>query len=174
MVKPLLGEFEIVNGVMTTVHAVTMSQNLLDNPHKDLRRARTAMGNIVPTTTGAARALSEVLPQMTDKLDGYALRVPVHNVSLVDLVVNLAATAEKREINEVFRRAARGSLEGIVRYEESELVSSDFVGTDASVVIDAASTLVVGNMAKIFGWYDNEWGYSCRVADLAALMGCEI
>jgi len=164
-------EFGIVTGLITTVHAYTSSQRLLDNPYTDLRRARAAAGNIIPTSTGAARAIGKVLPRLAGKLNGYAMRVPVLNVSLLDLVVNLERPATAAEINAALRAAAEGSLKGVLGYTEEPLVSSDFVGDPHSSIVDGASTMVIDGMAKILAWYDNEWGTANRVVDVAAMVG---
>lgn len=170
--KVLLRDFGIVRGLMTTIHAYTMGQSILDGPHKDLRRARAAAQSMIPTTTGAARAISLVLPELAGKLDGMAIRVPTPDVSLVDLVVDVERDVTVGEVNEALRRAAGGDLAGILRVEDAPLVSVDFTGEEASSVVDALSTSVMGGrMLKVLTWYDNEWGYSCRVADLARHVG---
>ncbi|MFO7169756.1 MAG: type I glyceraldehyde-3-phosphate dehydrogenase [Chloroflexota bacterium] len=168
--KVLHDRFGIARGLMTTVHSYTMDQNLQDNVHKDLRRARSAAMNIVPTTTGAARALALVIPELRGKFDGFAVRVPTATVSLVDFVVELERGASVDEINEAFREAAQSDeLEGILEVSEEELVSTDFIGSTASATVDLPLTMCVGgNMFKVVAWYDNEWGYATRVADLAA------
>ncbi len=166
--KVLSDNFGINKGLMTTIHAYTNDQKIMDIVHKDLRRARAAALNIIPTTTGAAAAISRVLPELEGKLHGIALRVPVGTVSLVDLIVELNAKVTVEQVNEAFHKAAEGPLSGIMEYCEEELVSTDFKGNPASSIVDAANTLVIGdNMAKVLAWYDNEWGYSCRLADLA-------
>jgi len=173
--KVLHERFGIVRGLMTTVHAYTNDQQLLDAPHRDLRRARAAATNIVPTTTGAARAVALVLPELKGKFDGFAMRVPVATVSVIDFVVELARSTTAEEINAAFREAAENELSGILGYTEEPLVSSDFRGDSRSAIVDGLSTMVLdGNLAKVVAWYDNEWGYSCRVADLAYYMmvGC--
>ena len=170
--KVLLQDFGIVRGLMTTIHAYTMGQSILDRPHRDLRRARAAAQSMIPTTTGAARAISLVLPELAGKLDGMAIRVPTPDVSLVDLVVEVERDVTVGEVNEALRRAAEGGLAGILRVEDAPLVSVDFTGEEASSVVDALSTSVMGGrMLKVLTWYDNEWGYSCRVADLARHVG---
>jgi glyceraldehyde 3-phosphate dehydrogenase len=170
--KVLNDNFGVVRGLMTTVHAYTADQRLVDSPHKDLRRARHATMSIIPTTTGAARALGLVLPELKGKFDGIALRVPTPTVSIVDFFVELGKPTSAEEINNAFRAAADDELDGILYVNDEPLVSSDFIGADFSSIVDAPLTLVMGgNMAKIMAWYDNEWGYSCRVADLAALVG---
>jgi glyceraldehyde 3-phosphate dehydrogenase len=167
MVKVLQDKFGIVKGLMTTVHAYTNDQKIMDVYHKDLRRARAAAINIIPTTTGAAFAVSRVLPELEGKLHGISLRVPVPTVSLIDLVVELSREASAEEVNDAFKEASEGSLRGILEYSQENLVSSDFKGKPASCSVDAPSTIVIGqNMVKVLGWYDNEWGYSCRLADL--------
>ena len=170
--KVLLQDFGIVRGLMTTIHAYTMGQSILDRPHKDLRRARAAAQSMIPTTTGAARAISLVLPELAGKLDGMAIRVPTPDVSLVDLVVEVERDVTVGEVNEALRRAAEGDLAGILRVEDAPLVSVDFTGEEASSVVDALSTSVMGGrMLKVLTWYDNEWGYSCRVVDLVRHVG---
>ena len=172
--KVLHDAFGIERGFMTTVHAYTGDQMLLDGPHKDLRRARSAAANIVPTTTGAARATGEVIPALKGLLDGVAVRVPVEDGSLVDLAAVLAVPVTADEVNEAFRRAAFGRLAHVLRYSSSPLVSRDIIGDTASCVFDSELTWAAGNLVKVFGWYDNEWGYSCRLADLAALVGSRL
>jgi glyceraldehyde 3-phosphate dehydrogenase len=174
MAKVLNESFGIVKGLMTTVHAYTQDQNLQDGPHKDLRRARAAALNIVPTSTGAAKATALVLPELKGKLDGYSLRVPVPDGSITDLVVELGKDVTKDEVNATFKTAAEGSLKGILFYTEDPIVSSDIVGSPASCTFDASITMAYGNQVKVFGWYDNEWGYSCRLADLAALVASRL
>lgn len=165
--KVLHDEFGILRGLMTTIHSYTNDQRLLDLPHGDLRRARAAAVNIIPTTTGAARSLALFIPELAGKFDGLAVRVPTPTVSLVDFVVNLGREASGEEVNDAFRRAASGRLKGILEICEEPLVSIDFKGDSHSAIVDALSTMVVGgNMAKVIAWYDNEWGYSCRLADL--------
>lgn len=172
MVKVLHDAFGVDHGFMTTVHAYTNDQNVLDGPHKDARRARAAAVNIIPTTTGAAAAVGVVLPDLAGRLDGVALRVPVVDGSLVDLAVLLSREVTAAEVNEAFRAAAeQGALAGRLRYEEEPLVSSDVIGDSASCVFDAALTQAAGRFVKVFGWYDNEWGYTCRLADLTRLVG---
>jgi glyceraldehyde 3-phosphate dehydrogenase len=153
---------------MTTVHAYTNDQSILDLPHKDLRRARAAAMNIIPTSTGAARAVGKVLPELNGKLDGCAMRVPVPDGSVVDLVVEVEKPASVDAVNAAMRDAAGKGLKGILEYTEDPLVSSDIVGNPHSCVFDALSTMVTGSLVKIIGWYDNEWGYSNRVVDLVA------
>lgn len=169
--KVLHERFGIVRGLMTTVHAYTNDQQLLDAPHRDLRRARAAAMNIAPTTTGAARAVALVLPELKGKFDGFAMRVPVATVSVIDFVVELNRSTTAEEINAAFRQAAEDELNGILGYTEEPLVSSDFRGDSRSAIVDGLSTMVLdGNLAKVVAWYDNEWGYSCRVADLSYYM----
>ncbi|HLH83661.1 MAG TPA: type I glyceraldehyde-3-phosphate dehydrogenase [Trebonia sp.] len=174
MAKVLHDAFGIERGFMTTIHAYTGDQMLLDGPHKDLRRARSAAVNIVPTTTGAARATGEVIPALKGRLDGVAVRVPVEDGSLTDLAVVLARPVTAEEVNEAFRAAAAGRLAGVLRYSTAALVSRDVIGDRASCVFDSALTAASGPLAKVFGWYDNEWGYSCRLADLAVLVGTRL
>ena len=166
--KVLQQSFGIRRGLMTTIHAYTNDQRLQDTFHKDLRRARAAAENMVPTTTGAAYAIGRVLPELDGKLHGIALRVPVASVSLVDLVVELENNTSTDEINQAFKSAAEGQLKGILEYCQEPLVSSDFKGNTASSIVDAPSTIVIGdNVAKVLAWYDNEWGYCCRLVDLS-------
>jgi glyceraldehyde 3-phosphate dehydrogenase len=165
--KVLLDQFGIVKGLMTTVHAFTNDQQILDLPHKDLRRARAASLSMIPTTTGAAKAVSLVLPQLKGKLDGLAVRVPTPNVSLVDLVVTTEKDTSAAEVNAALQNAANGPLQGILEFCELPLVSRDFNGNPASSIVDSLTTTVIGgNMVKVMAWYDNEWGYSNRVVDL--------
>ncbi len=169
--KILLQEFGIVKGLMTTVHAYTNDQRILDLPHSDLRRARAAAVSMIPTSTGAAKAVSLVLPELKGKLDGMAVRVPTPNVSLVDLVVTTEKETTADEVNAALKKAADGPLKGILDYIEAPLVSCDFNGNPASSSVDALSTAVIGgNMVKVLSWYDNEWGYSNRICDLVALV----
>jgi glyceraldehyde 3-phosphate dehydrogenase len=169
--KVLNDKFGIVRGMMTTVHSYTNDQMLLDGPHKDLRRARAAALNIVPTTTGAARAVALVIPDLKGKFDGFALRVPTATVSIVDFVVELGRGVSRDEVNAAFQEAAEGDLEGILRYSELPLVSMDFKGDTHSSIVDAELTMVLdGNLVKVVAWYDNEWGYSCRLADVTAMI----
>jgi len=169
--KVLLENFGIVKGLMTTVHAYTNDQRILDLPHDDMRRARAAAMSMIPTTTGAAKAVSLVLPELKGKLDGLAVRVPTPNVSLVDLVVETEKTTSVEEVNTALKTAANGPLKGILDFCEEPLVSIDFNGNPASSSVDAATTCVIaGNMVKVMSWYDNEWGYSNRIVDLVKLM----
>jgi glyceraldehyde 3-phosphate dehydrogenase len=174
MAKVLDESFGIVKGLMTTVHAYTQDQNLQDGPHKDLRRARAAAQNIVPTSTGAAKATALVLPQLKGKLDGYSLRVPVITGSITDLVVDLGKDVTKDEVNAAFKAAAEGPLKGIMVYTEEPIVSSDIVNSPASCTFDASITMALGNQVKVFGWYDNEFGYSSRLVDLTALVASKL
>jgi glyceraldehyde 3-phosphate dehydrogenase len=169
--KVLHETFGIVNGIMTTIHSYTNDQNILDLPHKDLRRARAAALSMIPTTTGAAKALKEVLPAMAGKLDGMAIRVPTPNVSLVDLTCRLEKSADAKTINEAFRKAAAGPLKGILAVSDEPLVSCDFNGNKMSSTVDSALTTVIGDTAKVMSWYDNEMGYSQRLFDLARYVG---
>ncbi len=168
--KVLLQEFGIVKGLMTTIHAYTSDQVLLDKKHKDLRRGRAAALSLIPTTTGAAKAVALVLPELKGKLNGYAVRVPTPTVSMVDLTVELEKEATKEEINAAMKAASEGALKGILGYEEEPLVSIDFQGDPRSSIFDPEQTMVIGNMAKVVSWYDNEWGYSKRVVDLAKMI----
>ena len=167
MVKVLNDDLTIVSGLMTTIHSYTNDQKILDLPHKDLRRARTAGVSIIPTTTGAAKALSMVIPEMAGKLDGIAVRVPTPTVSLVDLTVTVKKSTSIDEVKALFRQAARGFLKGILQYSDIPLVSIDFKGNPHSCIFDAELTRMIGdNQVKVLGWYDNEWAYSMRVVDL--------
>lgn len=169
LVKVLHQNFGCVKGLMTTIHAYTNDQKIQDMAHKDLRRARAAAVNLIPTTTGAAYAVTRVMPELKGKLDGMAFRVPIATVSVVDFVANLDKEVTVEQVNQAFQNAAEGPLAGILSFSQEPLVSMDFKGNPASCIIDALSTMVVGgNMVKILAWYDNEWGYSCRLADLAA------
>jgi glyceraldehyde 3-phosphate dehydrogenase len=171
-VKVINDRFGIEYGLMTTVHSYTNDQRILDQVHKDLRRARTAGANIIPTTTGAARALALVIPEMKGRFDGMALRVPTVTVSIIDFVAQLRTAATREEVNQSFRDAAAGPLNGILDYTEEPLVSMDFCGDPHSAIVDGLSTMLLGdNFVKVVAWYDNEWGYSCRVADLVAFIG---
>jgi glyceraldehyde 3-phosphate dehydrogenase len=174
MVKVLHDAFGVVQGFMTTIHAYTGDQMLLDGPHKDLRRARSAAVSIVPTTTGAARATGEVIPALAGKLEGVAVRVPVEDGSLTDLAVVLMQDVTAEEVNHAFATAAfdpKSSLGAVLRYSTDPIVSRDIIGDPASCVFDSPLTQASGRLVKVFGWYDNEWGYTCRLADLAALVG---
>jgi len=174
MAKVLLDSFGIEKGYMTTIHAYTNDQVILDFPHKDLRRARSAARNVIPTTTGAAKATSLAIPELKGRLDGIAIRVPVEDGSLTDLSVVLSRETTREEVNDVFRKAAEGGMAGIIRYTEDPIVSSDIIGDAASCIFDSLATMANGNMAKVFGWYDNEWGYSNRLVDLARLIGSRL
>ena len=169
LVKVLHQNFGCVKGLMTTIHAYTNDQQIQDMAHKDLRRARAAAINLIPTTTGAAYAVTHVMPELKGRLHGMAFRVPVATVSVVDFVANLEREVTVEQVNQAFQTAAEGPLAGILEYCQEPLVSTDFIGNPASSIFDALSTIVIGgNMIKIIAWYDNEWGYSCRLADLAA------
>jgi glyceraldehyde 3-phosphate dehydrogenase len=174
MAKVLNDALGIEQGLMTTIHAYTQDQNLQDGPHKDLRRARAAAVNTVPTSTGAAKAIGRVLPELNGKLDGYALRVPIPTGSITDLSVSVSRETSVEEVNEAFRAAADGPLKGILRYSEEPIVSSDIITDPASCIFDAPLTKVIGNQVKVVGWYDNEWGYSCRLADLIVMVGSRL
>lgn len=166
--KVLLDNFGIKRGLMNTIHSYTNDQRILDLPHKDLRRARAAALNIIPTTTGAAKAVSLVIPELEGKLNGFALRVPTPTVSIVDLTCQLEKSATAEQINEAFQKATEGRMKGVLGYTEEPLVSMDLKGSDYSSVADGLSTMVIGDdFVKVISWYDNEWGYSCRVIDLA-------
>ncbi len=166
MVKVLHDNFKIKHGMMNTIHSYTNDQRILDLPHKDLRRARAAAINIIPTTTGAAKAVGKVIPELNGKLDGYSLRVPTPNGSITDFTAELEREVSRDEINEAFRKAAQTSLKGILEYSEEDLVLKDIVGNPHSCILDSKLTLTMGPMVKVFGWYDNEWGYSSRVVEL--------
>ncbi len=174
MAKVLDDTFGIERGLMTTIHAYTNDQKILDFPHSDLRRARAAALNMIPTTTGAAKAISLVLPQLKGKLDGYAMRVPVPTGSATDLTVELKTAATTEEINAAIKSAANGALKGILVYTEDPIVSTDIVTDPASCIFDSGLTYTNGNLAKVVGWYDNEWGYSNRLVDLVALVGSKL
>lgn len=171
LAKVLNDEFGIVKGLMTTIHAYTQDQNLQDGPHKDLRRARAAALNIVPTSTGAAKAIGLVLPELKGKLDGYALRVPIPTGSVTDLTAELRKSATADEINAAMKAAAEGPMKGILKYYDAPIVSSDIVTDPHSSIFDSGLTKVIDNQAKVVSWYDNEWGYSNRLVDLVALVG---
>jgi glyceraldehyde 3-phosphate dehydrogenase len=171
MAKILNDEFGLVRGFMTTVHAYTGDQMLLDGPHKDLRRARSAAVSMVPTTTGAARTTGQVIPELAGRLDGVAVRVPVEDGSLTDLTAVLSCDVTAAEANDAFERAAAGPMTGIVHYSTDPLVSRDIIGDPASCVFDSGLTQAAGSLVKVFGWYDNEWGFTCRLADLTAIVG---
>jgi glyceraldehyde 3-phosphate dehydrogenase len=172
IVKILHDQFRVIRGLMTTVHAYTMDQRILDGSHKDLRRARAAALSIIPTTTGAAKAVTEVIPELKGKLDGIALRVPTPNVSVTDLAVEVSRPVTVKEVNEVLKSASENKLKGIVRFCEEELVSVDFTSSPYSAIIDAPLTCVIDEkLVKVFAWYDNESGYACRMRDLAIYIG---
>ncbi len=171
MAKALHDELGIVKGLMTTIHAYTQDQNLLDGPHKDLRRARAAALNIIPTSTGAAKAIGLVMPELKGKLDGYALRVPVPTGSATDLTFEAGRETSVEEVNAIVKAAAEGALKGFLRYTEDPIVSSDIVTDPASCIFDSGLTKAIGNQVKVVGWYDNEWGYSSRLVDLTLLVG---
>ena len=171
LAKVINDNFQIEKGLMTTIHAYTNDQNVADMMHKDLRRARAAAINIIPTTTGAAKAIGAVIPELKGKLDGMAMRVPVANGSVTDLVVSVKKTTSAEEVNSVLKAAADNELKGILEYCEDPIVSSDIIGNEHSCILDAISTCVIGdNLIKVIGWYDNEWGYSNRMVDLAELI----
>jgi glyceraldehyde 3-phosphate dehydrogenase len=174
MAKVLLDNFGIVRGLMTTVHAYTSDQVLQDFPHKDLRRARAAAINIIPTSTGAAKATALVLPELKGKMDGLSLRVPVPDGSVTDLVAQLGREVTKDEVNAAFRAAADGALKGYLAYTSDPIVSSDIVGSPASCTFDSALTMATGDQVKVIGWYDNEWGYSSRLVDAVRLVGSRL
>ena len=174
MAKVLEDEFGIVKGLMTTIHAYTNDQSLQDQPHKDLRRARAGALSMIPTSTGAAKAISLVLPALKGKLDGYAMRVPVPTGSATDLTVELAKEVSAADINAAMKKAAEGPLKGYLRYTEDEIVSADIVTDPASCIFDAGLTKVIGNQVKVLGWYDNEWGYSNRLVDLVGFVGAKL
>jgi glyceraldehyde 3-phosphate dehydrogenase (phosphorylating) len=174
LAKVLMDNFGIVKGLMTTIHAYTNDQVILDFPHKDLRRARAAAQNIIPTSTGAAKATALVLPELKGKLDGMAMRVPVMDGSVTDLVVQLTREVSKDEVNAAYRAAAEGTLKGYLHYTADPIVSSDIVGTPWSCTFDSALTMTFGDQVKVIGWYDNEWGYSSRLADLTTLVGAQL
>jgi glyceraldehyde 3-phosphate dehydrogenase len=174
MAKVLEDEFGIVKGLMTTIHAYTNDQSLQDQPHKDLRRARAGALSMIPTSTGAAKAISLVLPALKGKLDGYAMRVPVPTGSATDLTVELSREVSAADINAAMKKAAEGPLKGYLRYTEDPIVSADIVTDPASCIFDAGLTKVIGNQAKVLGWYDNEWGYSNRLVDLVGFVGAKL
>ncbi len=173
--KVLNDEFGIVKGFMTTVHSYTNDQRILDLPHKDLRRARAAAVNIIPTSTGAARAIGKMIPDLNGKLDGIAIRVPTPTVSVLDLIVQVSKPVTKEEVNQAFKKAsASKNFKGILRVEEAPLVSTDFKGDSYSSIFDSEETMANGDMVKILAWYDNEWGYSCRLAEFAEFIGKQL
>ena len=166
MVKVLHQSFGLEQGFITTIHSYTNDQRLLDLPHKDLRRARAAAMSIIPTTTGAARTVGKVIPELKGKLDGFSLRVPTPDASITDFVAVLKKPATREQVNEAMKQAASGPMKGILQYSEEELVSTDIIGNEHSCIFDSKLTMAMGNSVKVFGWYDNEWGFSCRVVDL--------
>jgi glyceraldehyde 3-phosphate dehydrogenase len=170
MAKVLNDTFGIESGFMTTIHSYTNDQQLLDLPHKDLRRARAAALSIIPTTTGAARTVGKVIPELKGKLDGFSLRVPTPDASITDFVCTLKKAATKEEVNAALKAAAEGPMKGIMQYSEDELVSADIIGNSHSCIVDSKLTMAYGNTVKVFGWYDNEWGFSCRVVDLLKMI----
>ena len=174
MAKVLNDGLGIERGLMTTIHAYTQDQNLQDGPHKDLRRARAAALNVIPTTTGAAKAVGLVLPELKGKLDGYSLRVPVPTGSVTDLTFTASRETSADEVNQIVRTAAEGPLRGVLTYTEDPIVSSDIVTDPASCIFDASLTKVIGDQVKVFGWYDNEWGFSNRLVDLTKLVGASL
>jgi glyceraldehyde 3-phosphate dehydrogenase len=174
MAKVIHDTFTIEKGLMTTIHAYTQDQNLQDGPHSDLRRARAAALNVVPTSTGAAKAIGLVLPELKGKLDGFAMRVPIPTGSATDLTVDLGREVTAEEVNAAVKAAAEGPLKGIISYTEDPIVSSDIVTDPASCIFDAGLTKAIGNQVKVVGWYDNEWGYSNRLVDLIELVGKDL
>jgi glyceraldehyde 3-phosphate dehydrogenase len=170
--KVLNENFGIVKGFMSTIHAYTNDQRVLDLSHKDLRRARAAALNIIPTTTGAARAIGNVLPELKGKLDGIAFRVPVPTVSVLDLICEVKKETTKEEVNYILKKASQTErLRGILGVEDAPLVSSDYIGNSYSAIVDALSTMAIGNLVKVVAWYDNEWAYACRLAEFAEFVG---
>jgi glyceraldehyde-3-phosphate dehydrogenase type I len=170
IVKVIKDAFGVTKGLMTTIHSYTNDQRTLDLPHKDLRRARAAAINMIPTTTGAAKAVGLVIPDLKGKMDGLAIRVPTPTVSIVDVVLQVEKQATKEDVNKALKKASSGRLKGILEVCDEPLVSIDFKGNPASSIVDAENTFAIGNMVKVLGWYDNEWGYSCRVVDLIKYM----
>jgi glyceraldehyde 3-phosphate dehydrogenase len=171
IVKVLHDAFEIKTGFMTTIHAYTNDQRILDQPHKDLRRARAAAMSMIPTTTGAAKAISEAIPEVKGRLDGVAIRVPTPVGSIIDLVANLKAEVSVESVNAAMKKAADGPMKGVLQYTDEPIVSADIIGNPHSSIYDALSTMVMGkNMVKVFSWYDNEWGFSCRMIDMLKMM----
>ncbi|MGE5314052.1 MAG: type I glyceraldehyde-3-phosphate dehydrogenase [Acidobacteriota bacterium] len=171
MVDVLHKTFTVKKGLMTTIHSYTNDQRVLDLPHSDMRRARAAALNIIPTTTGAAKTVGKVIPELNGKLDGFSLRVPTPDGSITDFVAEVGRETTKEEVNAALKEAAEGRLKGIMAYTDEEIVLQDIVGDPHSVIIDSKLTMVMGSTVKVFGWYDNEWGYSCRVVDLAKKIG---
>lgn len=175
VIKVVLEEFGIKHGSMTTIHDVTNTQTIVDRPAKDLRRARSALNSLIPTTTGSAKAITQIFPELTGKLNGHAVRVPLLNASLTDMVFELKRETTAEEVNAAFKKAAEGSLQGILGYEERPLVSTDYTNDDRSTIVDAPSTMVVnGTQLKIYAWYDNEWGYAHRLVDVALMVGASV
>ena len=175
VVKVVLEKLGIKHGSMTTIHDVTNTQTIVDKPHKDLRRARSALNSLIPTTTGSARAITQIFPELTGKLNGHAVRVPLLNASLTDMVFELERETTVEEVNAFFKEAAEGELAGILGYEERPLVSTDYTHDPRSAIIDALSTMVVnGTQLKLYAWYDNEWGYSCRLADVTRMVAADL
>src|SRR5699024_2581781 len=168
--KVMLDKFGVKKGLMTTIHAYTNDQKIIDNRHKDLRRARAAVENIIPTTTGAAKAVALVLPELEGKMNGFSVRVPVPTVSMIDVVFEVEKDTTVEEVNKILKEASENELKGIMGYSEEPLVSSDYVGDSRSSIVDAQSTMVIDNMVKVVAWYDNEWGYAERVVDLTKLV----
>ncbi|WP_424944851.1 ArsJ-associated glyceraldehyde-3-phosphate dehydrogenase [Aliiroseovarius crassostreae] len=172
VVKVVLDNFGIKHGSMTTIHDVTNTQTIVDRPAKDLRRARSALNSLIPTTTGSAKAITQIFPELTGKLNGHAVRVPLLNASLTDIVFELETETTADEVNAAFKRAADGPLKGILGYEDRPLVSTDYTNDDRSAIVDALSTMVInGTQLKVYAWYDNEWGYAMRLADVALMVG---
>ncbi|MBT2132474.1 ArsJ-associated glyceraldehyde-3-phosphate dehydrogenase [Aliiroseovarius lamellibrachiae] len=175
VIKVVLEEFGIKHGSMTTIHDVTNTQTIVDRPAKDLRRARSALNSLIPTTTGSAKAITQIFPELTGKLNGHAVRVPLLNASLTDMVFELKRETTAEEVNAAFEKAANGPLLGILGYEEKPLVSTDYTNDDRSTIVDALSTMVVnGTQLKIYAWYDNEWGYAHRLVDVALMVGASV
>jgi glyceraldehyde 3-phosphate dehydrogenase len=175
VVKVLLDRIGIKHGSMTTIHDVTNTQTIVDRPAKDLRRARSALNSLIPTSTGSAKAITQIFPELTGRLNGHAVRVPLLNASLTDCVFEVARETTAEEINAFFKEAAEGDLNGILGYEERPLVSADYTNDPRSSIIDALSTMVInGTQVKIYAWYDNEWGYACRLADVARMVGASM
>ncbi len=175
VIKVVLDEFGIKHGSMTTIHDVTNTQTIVDRPAKDLRRARSALNSLIPTTTGSAKAITQIFPELAGKLNGHAVRVPLLNASLTDMVFELKRETTAEEVNAAFKKAADGPLLGILGYEEKPLVSTDYTNDDRSTVVDALSTMVVnGTQLKIYAWYDNEWGYAHRLVDVALMVGASV
>ncbi len=170
LAKVLNDSFGIKKGFMTTVHAYTSNQNILDSPHKKLRRGRSAGVNIIPTTSGATKSVAEVIPELKEKINGLAMRVPVACGSVVDFVAELNKKVTKEQVNKAFKKASAGKMKGILQYTEDEIVSSDIIGNSYSSVIDGISTMVIGNIVKVLSWYDNEYGYSCRMVELVKML----